>query len=132
MARRERDQQWEFMERVAAAGTLWVCWWNKDRHHPPSPSAQYADGSGYRGDLLVCGLLDGCQLSEWLHSHEDWWIIGEWSDERYASPVQLTDAGRTALANRSQYDMERVTGGLVEPGRECTPLPRKASSEQKS
>jgi len=125
MARCQRDQQWAFMERVAALGMLWVCWWNKDRHHQPSPSAQYADGSGYRDDLLVCGLIDGCELSEWLNSHKDWWIIGEWSDERYAAPVQLTDAGRSVLENRAQYDMERVTGGLIEPGWECTPLPPK-------
>lgn len=117
-ARRTRDRQWAVMERVAALAPapLWVCWWNKNRHHSPSPEAQYADGSGFRNDLLVCGLIDGCELAGWLNSHKDWWIIGEWSDERYAAPVTLTDAGRAALANRERYDMEPVTGGLVEPG----------------
>jgi hypothetical protein len=125
MARRMRDQNWAVMERVAALAPkpLWICWWNKDGHHRPSPSAQYADGSGFRDDLLVCGLIDGMELCEWLRSHNDWWTIGEWSDERYAAPVTLTDAGRAALTNRAAYDMEPVTGGLVEPGWEAIPLP---------
>ena len=117
------------MERVAALAPnpLWICWWNKDRHHKPSPRAQYADGSGYRDDLLVCGLIDGMELSEWLNSHKDWWVIGEWSDERYAAPVTLTDAGRVALANRELYDMEPVTGGLAEPGWVATPAKRRVA-----
>jgi hypothetical protein len=110
-ARRTRDGQWQFADLVNSLGTVWVCWWNKNRHHqPPHP-----------GDLLVCGMIDGCELAEWLNSHKDWWIIGEWSDERYASPVSLTDTGRAALAHREQYDMEDVTGGLVEPGFVITP-----------
>ena len=107
MARRLRNSQWSFMENVNRLGVLWVCWWNKDRHH---------DEKAAPPNLLVCGLIDGCELIEWLHSHNNWWTIGEWSDERYAAPVQLTDAGRLALMNRAQYDMEDVTGGLVEPG----------------
>ncbi len=55
---------------------------------------------------------------------KDWWVIGDWSDQRYAAPVSLTDAGRAALANREQYDLEPVTGGLVEPGWQATPAPR--------
>lgn len=116
-ARRERDSQWDFMERVAALPPqqpLWVCWWNKNRHH---------DYAHIPLDLLICGLSGGMVLSEWLNSHKDWWIIGEWSDARYAAPVTLTDAGRAALANRAAYDMEPVTGGLVEPGWEAIPLP---------
>lgn len=128
-ARRQRDSQWEFMERATVAGTIWVCWWNKNRHHGPSPDAQYADGSGYRGDLLVCGLIDGCELAEWLNSHPDWWDIGEWSDDRYAAPVTITAVGRTAFAEREKYDMEDVTGGLVEPGFVCTPAPRQPIAE---
>jgi len=115
MARRMRDQQWAFAEQVADFGTVWVCWWNKDGHHKtPLP------------DLRICGLIDGCELIEWLHSHPDWWEIGEWSDERYAAPVRLTDAGRVALANRNQYDMEPVTGGLCEPGWIAVPAKRAA------
>jgi hypothetical protein len=120
MARRMRDSQWAFMERVASSGTVWVCWWNKDRHH---------DEKAAPPDLLICGLIDGCELLEWLHSHEAWWIIGEWSDERYAAPVSLTDAGRAALANRDPYDMEPVTGGLVEPGWQATPAPVKRAHD---
>ncbi len=112
MARRMRDQQWAFMEKVAKLGTVWVCWWNKDRHHDEKTAPP---------DLVVCGLINGMELIEWLHSHPDWWVIGEWSDERYAAPVQLTEAGRDALAEREKYDMEPVTGGLVEPGWICTP-----------
>lgn len=109
------DGYWEFMDLVARHGTLWACWWNKNGHHAPENRPT---------DLYVCGLIDGCELREWLNRHEDWWVIGEWSDERYAAPVSLTDTGRAALANREQYDMEDVTGGLVEPGWVATPLPR--------
>lgn len=132
MARRMRDSQWAFAERVANLGTLWVCWWNKNRHHGPSPSAQYADGSGYRDDLLVCGLIHGMELIAWLHSHENWWVIGEWSDERYAAPVSITELGRAALANREPYDMEPVEGGLVEPGWQAIPLERTARTASTS
>jgi hypothetical protein len=107
MARRIRDAQWAFMQRVADLGTVWLCWWNKNRRH---------DENNLPADLVVHGLIDGTELLEWLNSHKDWWVIGDWSDERYAAPVRLTDAGRAALADRDRYDMELVTGGLVEPG----------------
>jgi hypothetical protein len=114
-----RDRQWAFMQQVAATGTLWCCWWNKDRHHVEP----------YPADLVVCGLIDGIELMNWIRSHEDWWQIGEWSDERYASPVSLTDAGRTALEERDRYDMEPVFGGLVEPGWQAIPWPKEGSDE---
>lgn len=106
-ARLMRDSQWKFMDRVDAAGVLWLCWWNKNRHH---------DESAAPPDLVICGLIDGMELLEWLNNHKDWWVIGEWSAERYAAPVSLTDVGREARRNRDLYDMEPVTGGLVEPG----------------
>lgn len=112
MARRVRDWHWEIADRVAAAGTLWVCWWNKNRHH---------DESNAPSDLLICGLIDGMELIEWFNSHPDWWVIGDWSDDRYAAPIQMTDIGRVALGNRHLYDMEPVTGGLVEPGWQSIP-----------
>jgi len=112
MARVARNHQWEFADRVAKQGTIWLCWWNKNRRH---------DYHNHPDDLVVCGLIDGMELLEWLNSHKDWWIIGEWSDERYAAPVSLTDAGRAALAEREKYDMEPVTGGLVEPGWQAIP-----------
>ena len=124
IARRVRDSQWKFMERTEKFGTIWVCWWNKNGYHKPSPAAQYPDGSGYRADMLICGLIDGCKLAEWLNSHSDWWVIGEWSNERYAAPISITAAGRAALENRGLYDMEPVTGGLVEPGWTTIPNPR--------
>lgn len=114
MARRMRDQQWGVMERVERIGTLWICWWNKNSHHDERRARLPAD-------LHVCGLIDGVELLEWMKSHDDWWEIGEWNDGRYAAPVRLTDAGRAALADRSRYDMEPVTGGLVEPGWIATP-----------
>lgn len=117
IAREMRDHQWEISDRVAELGTLWICWWNKNRHHDragPLPA-----------DLLVCGLIDGMELLNWLNSHKDWWNIGEWSHERYAAPVSLTDAGHAALAEREKYDMEMVTGGMVEPGWAAMPMRRK-------
>jgi hypothetical protein len=114
MARNIRDSQWAFMELAAELGTVWVCWWNKNGHHPDE---------GLPRDLMVHGLIDGMEFLEWLNSHKDWWVIGEWSDERYAAPVSITEAGRAAFADHERYDMELVTGGLVEPGWCAMPLP---------
>jgi hypothetical protein len=108
MARVMRDSQWAFMDRVLRQGKVYVCWWNKNRHFDttkPLPD-----------DLQVHGLIDGLELLEWLNRHPDWWDIGEWSADRFAAPVSLTDAGRAASNDRARYDMEPVTGGLVEPG----------------
>jgi hypothetical protein len=116
-ARHMRNEQWAFADRVAELGTVWLCWWNKNRHHDTTKDGALPD------DLRVSGLIDGMELLEWLNSHKDWWVIGEWSDERYAAPVSLTPAGRAALANRELYDLEPVTGGLVEPGWICVPAP---------
>ena len=108
MARRTREAQWEFMQRVADAGTLWWCAWNTSSL-PEGP------------DECRMGLLEGMEVSQWMHTHPAWWDIGGWDDTRSAQPVRLTEAGREALAHRDQYDMEPVTGGLVEPGWVCTP-----------
>lgn len=113
MARRVRNWQWSFMDRVNRQGTVWVCWWNKNRHHN--------EKSTLPDDLLVLCLMTGAELAGWLNSHPDWWEIGDWSDERYAAPVSLTDAGRDAIVNRHLYDMECVEGGLVDPGWKAVP-----------
>lgn len=113
MARRVRDSHWKFAERVARAGTLWVCWWNKDRHH---------DENNLPPDLEVFCLISGMELLDWIKRHRKWWRIGKWSDKRYAAPVRLTPTGRRALANRAKYDKEPVSGGLVEPGWEAVPI----------
>jgi len=97
------------MERVSALGTLWFCVWNKARRE------ELAD------EHRTC-LTSGLEIMAWIDSHPNWWIKGEWSDERYAFPLQLTAAGRAALAEKDKYDMEPVTGGLVEPGFIVTPL----------
>lgn len=114
-ARCLRDHDWKVADRIAACQPLYICWWNKNRHH---------DERSLPDDLLVCGLIDGMELLEWLNSHPDWWVIGEWDDARYASPVWITDAGRDALTNRHLYDMEPVRWGLVEPGHEAVPAER--------
>lgn len=98
-----RDAQWAFAEKVATHGTVWFCVWNKARR------PELVDEQRH-------GLIDGLEMLEWINSHPDWWVLGEWSDERYALPVQLTDTGSASLADRARYDLEPVTGGLVEPG----------------
>ena len=113
MARAVRDAQWAFMERIAAAGTLWFCNWNKHRM-PEAP------------DELRCSLISGSEIGSWTEAHKDWFVFGEWNETRYAFPVQLTDAGRAALADRARYDMEPVEGGLVEPGWVAVPAARTA------
>ena len=79
-------------------------------------------------DLKVCGLIDGMELVHWLKTHPEWTTTGDWSDERYAAPVWITEAGRTALENRHLYDMEPVEGGLVEPGWRAKPRQQGYSS----
>ena len=111
-ARQIRDRQWSVLERIAEHDPLYICWWNKNGRHKKDNRPD---------DLLVCGLIDGSELAQWLRDHPDWTIVGEWSDERYAAPVWITDAGREALANRHLYDMEPVYWGLVEPGWQTIP-----------
>lgn len=122
VARRERDGQWEFMERVAREGKVWMCPWDKYRKHN-------ADGSGWGKDgVYVFGLLGSNEFFHWLESHKDWWKRGCWSDRRCARSISITDAGRAALVNRHLYDMEEISGGMVEPGFVVTPWPRKKAA----
>lgn len=113
-ARRTRDAHWRMMERAAEHNPLWFCVWNKKR------LPELADEERH-------GLLDGLEMLAWTDQHPDWFIKGEWSDERYAFPLYLTEAGRQALTEREKYDMELVHGGLVEPGFVVTPIPRRAA-----
>ncbi len=114
-ARRERDCQWEFMERVAREGTVWMCPWDKYKRHK--------DGDG----VYVFGLVGSNEFFHWLDSHKDWWKRGRWSEKRCARSIRITEAGRKALANREQYDMEPIYGGMVEPGYIVTPArPRRS------
>jgi len=118
-ARAERDSQWAFMGRVAREEIVWVCPWDNYSRHK--------DGDG----VYVFGLMGAEEFLSWLHSHKDWWEVGPWVEKRCARSIRITEAGRAALANREQYDMEPVHGGMVEPGWICTPLPPK-KSEAKS
>jgi len=116
IARRERDGQWEFMERVAREGIVWMCPWDKYGRHK--------NGDG----VYVFGLLGSNEFYHWLDSHKDWWIRGRWSEKRCARSIRITDAGRKALKNRGRYDMEPIFGGMVEPGYVVTPWPRKKAA----
>jgi len=113
IARRERDSQWEFMERVAREGIVWMCPWDKYKRHK--------DGDG----VYVFGLIGSNEFYHWLDSHKDWWIRGRWSEKRCARSIRITPAGLKALKNREQYDMEPIYGGMVEPGYVVTPWPVK-------
>lgn len=114
-ARRMRDEHWRFADLVAEYGTVWFCWWDKARRH---------DRESRPADVYVTCLITGVEILNWLESHEDWWIIGEWDDVRYAAPVSLTPAGKAALKKRDQYDMEPVDYGFVEPGHRAIPAER--------
>ena len=100
MARYIRDRQWEMLELIALHNPLYICWWDK--------AGRYKVKTDTPPDVWSCGLIDGMGTVRWLKAHPDWTQIGEWSDERYAAPVHITDSGRDALANRECYDMEPV------------------------
>lgn len=108
IARRIRDEHWLFMERCAEHDPLWYCVWNKTRQ--PELPDEWRDA-----------LVNGMELLDWVNRHPDWFVVGEWDDDRYARPYRLTAAGHAALADRALYDMEPVYGGLVEPGWQCIP-----------
>ena len=125
MARRIRDWHWKILEKIAEHNPLWICWWDKARRHSErGTDGQWVDT--HPPDVFVFGLIHALGFGEWMIMHPDWFDVGEWSDDRYAAPVRITDAGRAALANREKYDMEVVRGGLVEPGWEATPAPKGA------
>jgi len=111
MARFMRNRHWLFMEKVDEFGVIWFCCWDKDqRHKPPAPN------------VVVDGLL-GAGYLDFMCQHKDWFKRGRWSEKKYAVSVRLTPAGIEALKNWTQYDMEPVYGGLVEPGWQAIPTP---------
>lgn len=148
IARRERDGQWEFMERVAREGIVWMCPWDKHRKHGPrcpgicaALSRFTPEGEQWKcaqcGRVLpeipddgvyVFGLIGSNEFYHWLGDHKDWWVRGRWSEKRCARSIRITAAGRKALKNREQYDMEPIYGGMVEPGYVVTPWPRKKAA----
>ena len=115
MARRERDAQWEFMERIAREGVVWMCPWDKYGVHK-------------QDNVYVFGLIGCNELFHWIDSHKDWWRKGRWSEKRCARSIRLTEAGITALSNRHLYDGELIYGGMVEPGYVVKPLPRRKAA----
>lgn len=113
-ARSTRDAQWAFMEKIAALGVLWFCCWNKL-------------GKPELADEVRTSLFGGMALNDWMFRHRAWFRIGRWNEERYASPIRLKPAGRRALRQRWRYDLEPVFGGMVEPGWQAIPEPRRTS-----
>ena len=147
MARRERDAQWEFMERVAREGVVWMCPWDKHRKHGPrcpgicASKTFVAHHEGYQcaqckrivavipdDGVYVFGLLGSNEFFHWLNSHKDWWKRGRWSGKRCARSIRITEAGRIALKNRHLYDGELIHGGMVEPGYVVKPWPTKKAA----
>lgn len=146
-ARRERDAQWAFMERVASEGIVWMCPWDKYRKHGPrcpgicAFSRFIPEGDQWKcaqcgriiaeipdDHVYVFGLIGSNELSGWLAAHKDWWKRGRWSEKRCARSIRITSAGRKALKNRHLYDMEEIHGGMVEPGYVVRPWPRKVTA----
>ena len=78
-ARRIRDAQWYFMQRVADLGTLWWCRWNEDTL-PEGP------------DECRMRMISGLELHNWMHTHPAWWDIGDWEDTRLR-PAGAPDGG---------------------------------------
>lgn len=146
-ARRERDEQWAFTERVAREGIVWMCPWDKHRLHGrrcvnnwckrPSvtliphgeqwqcTNCQTVMDSVPDDGVYVFGLIGANELYQWINNHKEWWKKGRWSEKRCARSIRITDAGRKALKNRHLYDMEEIHGGMVEPGYIVRPWPRK-------
>ena len=123
-ARRIRDDHWRILERIAECDPLWICWWDKlGRHRRWDPQTGLrVRNPDLPDDLLVFGLIDAGEFVNWVRGRHQWIEVGDWSDDRYAAPVRLNDAGRAALANRAAFDMEPVEGGLVEPGWQAIPV----------
>lgn len=136
-ARRTRDEQWRFAEKVARLGVVWVCWWDKYHRHREERGRDGTwhcwidrERSGPPDENFESyGLICGVELLRWLKSHRDWWKIGRWSEKRCASPVRITDAGRAALLEREKYDMEPLDCGMVEPGWTVVPARRRQPPE---
>ena len=110
-ARRTREMQWRFMERVFEWRELWFSPWNKDRRDE-APD-----------EWRAC-LMTGMEILGWIRSHRTWFHFGRWNEDRAARPIRLTAEGKRAVFERPrEADMEPIHGGLVEPGYIVRPLP---------
>ncbi len=147
MARRERDDQWAFMERIAREGVVWMCPWDKYHRHGQRCVSQWCQSRSFTeaegqwkcaqcgrimpaipdDKVYVFGLIGANELFHWIDSHPTWWKRGRWSNKRCASSIRLTEHGLRALRNRHHYDAEDIHGGMVEPGYVVRPLPRRAT-----
>ena len=134
MARYDRDECWNFMARVIQCGTIWFCPWDKYHRHEEEAEKRKAERLrsvyGPVSPLLPCGpcdsamdedihcLMSGMDRLSWLGKHPDWWVIGEWVEERCARPITITEAGILAFLDWPLYDQEDVKGGgyVVKPG----------------
>lgn len=153
IARRERDSQWEFMERVAREGIVWMCPWDRYRKHGRRcfnrwcesktfvPFAFDAHRNGFQcahckvtmeripdDGVYVFGLIGSNEFYHWLDSHKNWWKRGRWSEKRCARSIRITADGIKALENRELHDMEPIFGGMVEPGYVVVPWPKKKAA----
>ena len=75
-------------------------------------------------------MQSSCTKTNQLKTHSDRTIIGEWSQERYAAPVHITDRRRATLENQRLYDIEPVQEGLVEPGWQAIQTPNNSDTPQ--
>lgn len=104
IARRIRDEQWQFMADVQRVGILHVCTWNKARRLSQQNERRFC----------LMGWLD---IASWMRAHRTWFRTGPWDRSRDTFSISLTSAGRAALRRRAtRHDQAPVTGGLVEPG----------------
>ena len=101
------------MERVAQSGKIWLCPWDKYGYFKKETPM----------NTVVYDLFSSLELFGWLKSHSNWWVIGKWNEKHYAYPITITTAGRKAFEEWEKYDMEYVTGGLIEPGWRAKPSP---------
>lgn len=110
VARRVRNDHWEFMERLARYGIVHVCPWAKHRSNRAGPNE------------IIEGPLTWGEFATWIKQHRPWFLWGAWDDRRQTVSYWLTPAGRAAVRRRpARDDSLPVHGGLVEPGWSARP-----------
>lgn len=109
VARRGREMDWAFMERLARA-PVHVCLWNK--YHKKE-----------RGNETMLCLMGGVYFMTWVREHRSWFGHGAYNPDRTTFLFWLTPAGRAAVRRRDpKHNNAVVNGGLVEPGYQVMPV----------